>query len=251
MIIVDTNIKVDLNNKIIHLLLNLRFNKEKNEIIKNNIGEPIKLMMIKIMWIESNSNYISNILKIFEYAKELFKDDGKILCNMIEDKINDENKNIRYITNENRNPEHTREVNECYYIFLASLCFIITSDKMKLTESLYLDNNKEEKNEDKIVIIEVNHYYGILKEINNILQNINKDLLLYLNEMYIIDELIKIIELQKLKKINIEKLQKIKEYLRKSAEIIQNDQPDRINDLIGNLDDIYRELSISKEIIIY
>ena len=242
-----TNTKNDINNELIHLLLNLRFNKEKNEIIKNNIGSPIKLVLIKIMWIESNINYISNILMIFEKAKEFFNDDGKILYNMIEEKINDENKSIRYITNENRNPEHTREVNECYYIFLAILCFIITSDKIKLTESLNLSSDKKD---DNIATVEINHYCGILKEINNILQNISTDLLLYLNEMYIIDELIEIIELQKLKKIDIEKIQKIREYLRKSAEILQNNQPDKINELIGNLDDIYKELSISKDILI-
>lgn len=79
------------------------------------------------------------------------------------------------------------------------------------------------------------------------MQSINIDLLLYLNEMYIIDELIEIIELQKLKRIDIEKIHKIREYLRKNAEIIQNNQPEKINDLLGNLDIIYKELSIQKK----
>ena len=60
----------------IELLLNLRFNEEKNEIIKNNLKSPTKLLLIKIMWIESNVNYILNILKLFSYAKELFNDNG-------------------------------------------------------------------------------------------------------------------------------------------------------------------------------
>jgi len=244
--IITNNTKLDINNKLINLLLNLRFSKEINEIIKNNLGNNIKIMLIKIMYIESNINYISNILKVFEYGKELFHDDGERLYNLFEEKIKDENKTIRYLTNENRNPEHTREVNECYYIFLANLCYIITSDKIKLTESLYFDNSKE----DKIVFVEVNLYNEILKQINKILQNLNNDLILYLNEMYIIDELIEVIEFQKLKKIDIEKIHKIREYLRKSAEIIQNNQPEKINDLKGNLDDIYRELSIPKEVII-
>lgn len=59
------------------------------------------------------------------------------------------------------------------------------------------------------------------------LQNLNNDLLLYLNEMYIIDELIEVIELQKIKKMDIEKFQKIRKFLRKSAEILQNNQPDK------------------------
>ena len=87
---IETNTKGAINNKLIHLLLNLRFDNKKNEIIKNNIGAPIKLMLIKIMWIESNVNYISNILKIFELANKLFKDDGKKLLNNIEEIINDE-----------------------------------------------------------------------------------------------------------------------------------------------------------------
>jgi len=237
-----TNTKIDINNKLIHLLLSLRFDKDKNEIIKNNMENHIKIILAKIMWIESNVNFISNILKIFEYSKEFFNDNEEELYNIIEEKINDANNRIRYITNENRNPEHTREINECYYIFLASLCYIITSDKIKLTESSFLDK----KAKDIILFVEVNLYNDNLKQINNILQNINTDLLLYLNEMYIIDELIEIIELQKLKRIDIEKILKIREYLRKNTEIIQNNQPEKINDLLGNLDDIYKELSIQK-----
>ena len=230
--------KTEINNKLIHLLLGLRF-KDQIEIIKNNKGEPIKEILIKIMWIESNVNYISNILKIFELANKLFKDDGKKLLNNIEEIINDEKKEIKYMFNENRNPEHTKEVNECFYILLASKCYIITSDKLLLTES-YSDKNK----------IEINDYLYILKEINKILQSLNKDLLLYLNEMYIIDELIEVIEMQKTNIIDIEKIQNIRKFLRKSAEIIQNNEADKFSDLVSNLEDIYRELLIPNEEII-
>ena len=232
---IGAKVKTETNNKIIHLLLKLRFS-EKNEIIKNNIKDPIKIIIIKILWIESNINYISNILNILDLAKVFFNDDGNNLYNIIEAIINDENKEIKYIFNEDRNPEHTKEVNECYYILLASICYSITSDKIKLTEST--------SDKDKV---EIRLYCEILKEINTILQNLNKDLLLYINEMYIIDELIKVIELQNIKTIDIEKIQKIREYLRKSAEIIQNNQPDKFNDLISNLDYIYTELFIPNE----
>ena len=141
--------------------------------------------------------------------------------------------------NENRNPEHTKEVKECFYLLLASICYFITSDKLILTES-YSDKNK----------IEINDYLWILKEINNILQSINKDLLLYLNEMYIIDELIEVIEMQKTNIIDIEKIQNIRKFLRKSAEIIQNNEADKFGELIINLEDIYRELLIPNEEII-
>ena len=235
----ESKTKMEINNKLIHLLLNLRFDEKKNKIISNNKDDQIKIMLIKIMWIESNVNYISDIIKIFEIVKDLFNGDGKKLLENIESIINDEKNRIKYIYNENRNPEHTKEVNECYYILLASICYVITSDKMLLTES----NSEKDK-------IEINLYNGILKQINIILQNLSNDLLLYLNEMYIIDELIEVIELQKIKKIDIEKIQKIRKFLRKSAEILQNDQPDKYSEIISNLEDIYRELFIQKEEIV-
>ena len=222
------------------MLLNLRFN-EKNDFVKCNNEEPIIIILAKIMWIESNIYYIFNILKIFELALNIFNNDGNKLYNIIESIINNENERIKYIINPIKTPEHTREVNECYYIILASICYSITSDKIILTESA---SNKEE---DKVEII---LYYEILKQINMILLNINEDFFLFLNEMYIIDELIKVIEFQFLKKIDIEKINRIRKYLRKSAEIIQNDHPEIIDELIINLDDIYRELLIPKEEII-
>ena len=65
------------------------------------------------------------------------------------------NENIKYITNENKNPEHKREVNECYYIILASICLSISTDEIKLTQDIF-DNNK----------VEIIKYYKILKENN-------------------------------------------------------------------------------------
>ena len=193
------------------------------------------------MWIESNINYISNILMIFDLDKQLFNDDGKKLYNYIEEIIynKEKEKEIKYIVNEKRNPEHTREVNECFYILLASICYIITSDEIKLSQT-FEDKNK----------FEIQFYCEILKKINIILQSLNKDLSLFLNEMYIIDELIKVIELENLKNIEIEKIEKIRKLIRKSAEIIQKDRPDKIDDLINNFDAIYRELEISGDEII-
>ena len=75
---IESKTTIEINNQLVHLLLNLRF-IEKNEIMKNYIKEPIKIIIIKIMWIESNIYYISNIIIIFELAKELFIDDGKKL----------------------------------------------------------------------------------------------------------------------------------------------------------------------------
>ena len=98
---------------------------------------------------------------------------------MIEELILREKK-IKYIFNEKINPEHTKEVNECYYLLLASICYSITFDDIELIQ---LTDNKK----DKEIQIEINHYCNKLREINNILQNLNDDLIIFLNEMYIID----------------------------------------------------------------
>ena len=186
----------DIYHKLLELLLKLRF--DDKAIIRENENNKINILLIKIIWIESNVNYILNILKIIEFALEIFGNDEKNLFKEIEELIT--KNNIKYLTNELKNPEHTKEVNECYYKLLASICYSITSDKVNLS-------NKEKEN-----YIEIPHYYIKLKEINKILQNLNNDLFIYLNEMYIIDELIKVIELFN---NNIKKINEIKSYLKK------------------------------------
>ena len=70
----------------------------------------------------------------------------------MEELIYNESRNIKYITIEKRNPEHIREVNECYYIILASSCISVTSEDIyiQLTKSLYSENK-----------IEINYYNNI------------------------------------------------------------------------------------------
>ena len=162
-----------------------------------NESEDIKIILIKIIWIESNVDYIKSILKVFYHAKMIINNDkdGYLLYGKVENLINE--LSIKYIINPSKNPEHTREVNECFYLMLESLCLYLTSKEIILTYSVsYKENFK--KNE-----IYIGNYYSQLKEINDILQNLNYDLLIYLNELYIIDELIKIIDYQMSKGIKI------------------------------------------------
>ena len=156
---------------------------------------------------------------------------------MIKYKINNEDKTISYIINETRNPEYTREVNECYYILLASICLCLTDDEVELTEDLELDNNNK---------IGIDQYLEVLKKINLNLQSLNIDLNISLNEMYIIDELIAIIELQKLKTINIQKIKEIRILLKENALIVQKDQADKFDDLVVNFENIYQKLILEK-----
>ena len=199
--------KDDIYHKLIELLLKIRFNNE-NQIIKDN--NEINFLLLKIIWLESNINHILNIFNIFENAKALYNYDENTLFKEIDELI--KGNSIKYIINERKTPEHTKEVNECYYILLASLCYIITTDKIQLIE---LIENKKSND----LKIEINDYYNILIKINKILQKLNDDLFIFLNEMYIIDELIKIIELLKFN--NIEKINEIKNLIRENAHIIQ------------------------------
>ena len=199
--------KDDIYHKVIELLLQLRFNDE-NRLVKG--ADKMTVLLIKIAWIESNINYILNILKIIENGLIIFNNNETNLYNKIYEKIF-KDQDIRYITNEKKNPEYTKEVNECFYIILASICYIITSDELQLVE--IPDNKKDNE-------IEIDYYSNILKEVNKTLQNLNEDLHICLNEMYIIDELIKIIDLFK-KNNNIEKINKIKGLLIENCTIIQ------------------------------
>ncbi len=74
------------------------------------------------------------------------------------------------------------------------------------------------------------------------MQNLNDDLHIFLNEMYIIDELIKIIDIFTKKNNNIEKIKEIKNLIRKSGYILQknSDNPvELIEELSNNFEAIY------------
>ena len=232
----EHNLKNEENNNMIELLLNLRYNPEKNNIIKENKSEPIKIMLIKMIWIETNSNYILNILDIYLHAEKLF--DKKKFLEEVNKKINGEDKCISYIVNETRNPEYTREVNESYYILLASFCLCLTNDEIDLCEDLVLENNNNK--------IGIDQYLEMLKKINLNLQDLNDSLNISLNEMYIIDELISIIELQKLKTIDIKKIKEIKKLLIENSSIIQKDTSDKYSELVVNFENIYQKLNEEK-----
>ena len=129
----------------------MRFS-EKNEILKDNIYNPINLIILKIIWIESNLDYIKSILAIFEIAKDIVNDkDGAELNQKIKDTISDQECHIQYIVDEVRNQEITREINECFYILFAGICLCMTSKDVKLFE------------------IRINDYHDRLKEIYKVL----------------------------------------------------------------------------------
>ena len=203
----------------------------------------INIFLIKIIWLESNIFYIKNIIKLIKNAKKIYQKDED-LYKKIQETIFDKGKiKIKYITNKKRNPEITKEVNQCYYIILACICYIVTSKEIQLIEN-YDDMNKNG------VKVDIHDYIQILKEINNILQSINDELRVFLNEMYIIDELIKVYDLFK-KNINIERINNIKNQMRENALIIQkySDDDSKLgNELIDNFKIIYKLITDNEEV---
>ena len=182
---------------IITLLLDLRFSDERN-IIENNKKNPIKIVIIKIIWIESNTEYIENIIEAFRLGKEIIKDnEGIEYYQRISDSINNSKNPIKYIVNKDR-AEHMREVNECFYLFLAGLCLTVINNDMNKIES-------------------VGSYCEKLKKMNKILINIDDNLYTYLYELYIIDEIIKIMEYNLNTDVNI--IIQIRKYLNEGLKI--------------------------------
>jgi len=185
----------DFNKKLIEILLSLRFNKKKYKVIKNSKIEYIKIIIIEIIWMEANINYISNIVKLFEYSKDIFND-GNRLFNMLEEKIADKDKSII-----DENKKYISEVNECYYIFLKCFCLCMPSDEISLTKSLNLESSEKNKGQEEKE--EINKCFELFKKINIILKELNNNLEININEASIIDKIIEIIENKdKIDKIN-------------------------------------------------
>ncbi len=124
----------------------------------------LKIILIKITWIELNINYITKIIHIYSILNKCFEEKD-FLIKSIEDILN--NQNLKYLTNETKNPKITTEVN--YYLILASIYYSIILPRINF------------KN------IKINDYFISLKNTLIILQNLKDDLYIFLNEIYIID----------------------------------------------------------------
>ena len=170
----------DAEHKIILKLMDIRFKKKENDnvnIISKTNDDYLKIFIKKILWIESNYDYIISIIKIYNKLSSLKpQNEEDNLYNDIENYI--KKGNVKYIAQEKRNPEHTKEVNECFYVILASLCQCITNENI-LKKFVF----------DELTIF--------IEQCDNSLAIINKlsdELLLFLNEKYIIEEFLLIIE---------------------------------------------------------
>ena len=208
--------------KLINLILNLRFN-ENTEIFYENKDEPAKIFLLYISWLESNKNYILNILKVYNILSRNFSENT--LFKNIEEII--KSKKIKYITNEDRNPKHTKEVNEAFYILLASMCLSILPPKIN---------------------IEINNgaYFNNLNLAIKLIQYLNDHLLLYLNELYIIDEINEIynvISKNSIANINNFLFCDVISIIINSNEILQSNDSDKFEKLSKTFRNLYQNIN--------
>ena len=133
--------------------------------MKQNQDNDLKIFLFKILWIETNYDYIINILKVYDILSKVVKKEEqseKFFFESISVYIG--KKNVRYIAQEKRNPQHTEEINECFYILLASICQCVT-DKKNIDCNEVIYNSIEN-----------------FKKAFQIIDRLSDELLLYLNE---------------------------------------------------------------------
>ena len=186
----------DYKYEIINLLLDERF--EKKEKIED---DSIKSLLLKIIWIEANNNYIIKILRIYDILANIFNNKNELL-KLIKKVLN--NEKLRYITNEKKNPEITSEVNTCYYKLIASLCYSIIPPNINLKRK-----------------IEQFDYIDIIKKAIKLLRGLNDELIIYSIEIEFIEEFIKIYDIFALNdKVDYERLNDICASLKRSNELL-------------------------------
>jgi hypothetical protein len=134
--------------------------------------------LIKIIWLEANKNYIFTIIQLFNEAQNSIYINKK--RNMLLEQVNNliSSKKIKYITDENRNPEHTTEVNECYYIIMGALYLAITDlERIILFDP---DNNKDfVEAEENQIKVKIDKYFKCLQYIVKVSQPFNNMLYLF------------------------------------------------------------------------
>ena len=153
---------------ILRKMISLRFESEAG----GEGDDQVKLLAKKMIWLESNSQYISIILNIYKKISinenDLFSKIEKIIAN----------KEIQYEISK-RSPIYTEEINSPFFYILESLLKIITSD-FELYENL--------KNQ---------VFYDFINSIKTIVQNtltIVNDLIIFSKEVYTIQEFLNIQE---------------------------------------------------------
>ena len=178
--------------KILNKMVDLRFNvAAENENI-----EPLSSLAMKMVWLESNSQYVSILLNIYQkisiHEKNLFNKIEKII----------DNKEIQYEISD-RSPHFTEEVNSSFFNIMESLLKIITSDY-----EIYQNLKKQD-------------FYDFINSLKTIVQNalrIVNELIIFSKEVFTIQEFLNIQEnLNLVNKSNIENLLEVLKLLSDQA----------------------------------
>ena len=246
---VEENETDDFYLKIIKLIVDLRYKKDSKIILDNKDNEFDKFL-IKIIWLEANKNYILTVIQIInEIINRVYVNKKRnILLEQLTSLII--NNKIKYVADADRNPEHTREVNECYYIILGALFMAITDFEKIL---IYDPDNKKDfvEAQENQVKVKIDHYLECLKSLEKICLPFNDMLYLFSNELYIIVELNSIIYLLKEQKneeqkneyIDIQIIKNITKNLRENVDILRGKKDGKINELKENIENLINLIS--------
>ena len=208
----------DCKHDLINLIINIRFD-EKKSIFEKNKNNSLKLLLMKINWIESNQDYIIKILKIYDILKNIYEENQFV--KIIENTLN--NEKLRYITNEKKNPDITTEVNECFYKIIASICYSIIPPSINFKK-----------------IIGTYDYLESVKNAIKIIKSINDELYLFSIEVDLIEELIQIYEILELnEKLDGEKLNEICLSLKRNNDILTSHKEIQSEELIEEFKKLY------------
>ena len=184
--------------------------------------DQVKSFAMKIVWFESNSEYISIILniykKILDYDKNLFK------------KINDiiEGEKIKYEIS-NRAPSYTKEINAPFFFTMESILKIIITD---------FDFKKLKEQE----------FYDFMNSLKGICQDalrIVNELSIFSKEVFTIQQFLAIVEkLNLVNKMNLENILFILKILSNHAEYTNNliEDSTKYKDLSDNIQSLYNFL---------
>ena len=183
-------------------------------------NDPIKDLAKIMIWLESNNQFISIILDIYQklsiQEKNLFNKIEKII----------DNKEVQYEISK-RSPQFTEQVNSSFFLIIESLLKIITSD---------YDIYKNLKNEE---------FYDFINSLKIIVQNSLKlfnELAIFPKEVFTIQEFLVIQEnLNLVNKSNIENLLKVLKILSDQAKFTNAilDDETKYKDLSQNIQNLY------------
>ena len=212
----------DSKHKLINLIINIRFDDTK-KIVENNNNDPLKLLLMKINWMEANKIYITKILDIYDILEMVFEE--KDYIKIFEETLREQK--LRYITHEKKNPDITTEVNECFYKILASFCYSVIPP--------YIDFNEK---------IDTFIYIDSLKNAMKIILGLNDDLNIYSIEVNLIDELIHIYDVLSLNdKLNGSELNNICMALKQNNLILQVNKEIPTEELIDSFKNLISALN--------